>query len=118
MDLDYYQSVLNCQTKESAYFPAPGDHILPYHDGSYHWFVLTLRSFQKNALNFFTNRKVGLCVTSSSKADRWFQLWFFVATLLKTLLHGSSHIKLLHNFRAHFHWNIYEEFLLNKCYWA
>ena len=32
-----YQSVLNCQKKESTCFPVSGDHIQLLHDGSCHW---------------------------------------------------------------------------------
>ena len=34
-----YQSVLNCQKKESTYFPVSGDHIQLLHDGSCHWLL-------------------------------------------------------------------------------
>ena len=34
--LETYQSVLNCQKKESTYFPVSGDHIQLLHDGSCH----------------------------------------------------------------------------------
>ena len=32
--LETYQSVLNCQKKQSTYFPVSGDHIQLLHDGS------------------------------------------------------------------------------------
>ena len=35
--LETYQSVLNSQKKESAYFPVSGDHIQLLLDGSCHW---------------------------------------------------------------------------------
>ena len=34
--LETYQSVLNCQKKESTNFPVSGDHIQLLHDGSFH----------------------------------------------------------------------------------
>ena len=34
-----YQSVLNCQKKESTYFSVSGDHIQLLHDGSCHWLL-------------------------------------------------------------------------------
>ena len=37
--LETYQSVLNCQKKESTYFPVSGDHIQLLHDGSCHWLL-------------------------------------------------------------------------------
>ena len=41
--LETYQSVLNCQKKESTYFPVSGDHIQLLHDGSCHWLLRSLR---------------------------------------------------------------------------
>ena len=37
--LETYQSVLNCQKKQSTYFPVSGDHIQLLHDGSCHWLL-------------------------------------------------------------------------------
>ena len=37
--LETYQSVLNCQKKESTYFPVSGDHIQLLHDASCHWLL-------------------------------------------------------------------------------
>ena len=44
--LETYQSVLNCQKKESTYYPRSGDHIQSLHNGSCHWllaFTLSVR---------------------------------------------------------------------------
>ena len=38
--LETYQSVLNCQKKESTYFPVSGDHIQLLHNGSCHWLLV------------------------------------------------------------------------------
>ena len=38
--LETYQSVLNCQKKESTYFPVSGDRIQLSHDGSCHWLLV------------------------------------------------------------------------------
>ena len=37
--LKTYQSVLNCQKKESTYFPVSGNHSQLLHDGSCHWLL-------------------------------------------------------------------------------
>ena len=37
--LDSYQSVLNCQKKESTYLPVSGDHIQLLHDDRCHRFL-------------------------------------------------------------------------------
>ena len=37
--LETYRSVLNCQKKESTYFPVSGDHIQLLHNGSCHWLL-------------------------------------------------------------------------------
>ena len=37
--LETNQSVLNCQKKESTYFPVSGDHIQSLHNGSCHWLL-------------------------------------------------------------------------------
>lgn len=48
--LDSYQSVLNCQKKESTYLPVSGDHIQLLLDGSCHCF-----------LSFSSSGRVQLC---------------------------------------------------------
>ena len=61
--LQTYQSVLNCQNKESTYFPVSGDHIQLLYDGSCHWLLaftlsgthfvksVQIRSYFKSVLN-------------------------------------------------------------------
>ena len=111
-NLETYQSVLNCQKKESTYFPVSGDYIQLLYDGSCHWLLAftssgriqvcdslrtNLKSISKKCLKslfqpLVKNGKLGVKFFPVDKQTDGFNCSLFALGHASILLNGTSSV--------------------------
>ena len=94
--LETYQSVLNCQKKESTYFPVSGDHIQLLHDGSCHWLLAFTSSGRVQVCDSLRTNLASIsktCLKSLFPVDKQpdgFNCGLFALDYASILLDGKS----------------------------